>query len=93
MDVPRKYGLVRAIAALLKVLAVIVLILGIVALVGSLQLGNQPGLPNWVSVGGAIAAPLIALLTFFQLYAFGSILSLLVKIEEHTRAMIQTPPK
>ena len=93
MDVPRKYGLVRAIAALLKLLAVIVLILGIVALVGSLQLGKQPGLPNWVSVGGAVAAPLIALLTFFQLYAFGSILSLLVKIEEHTRAMAQTPPK
>jgi len=93
MDVPRKYGLVRAIAALLKVLAIIVLILGIVALVASLQVGKQMALPNWITVGGAVAAPLIALLTFFQLYAFGSILSLLVKIEEHTRAMIQPPPK
>ncbi len=93
MDVPRKYGLVRVIAAFLKVLAVIILILGIVALVGSLQWGKQLALPQWITLGGAVAAPLIALLTFLQLYAFGSILSLLVKIEEHTRAMIQTPPK
>ncbi len=93
MDVPRKYGLVRAIAAFLKVLAVIILILGIVAVVGSLQWGKQFALPQWITLGGAVAAPLIALLTFLQLYAFGSILSLLVKIEEHTRSMLQTPPK
>jgi len=87
MDVPRKYGLVRAIAVILKVLAVIILILGIVGLIGSLQWGNQFALPRWMSLGGAVAAPLVALLTFLQLYAFGSILSLLVKIEENTRAM------
>ena len=39
MNVPRKYGLVRAIAVLLKVVAVIVLILGI--LVGELRLAGE----------------------------------------------------
>jgi protein-S-isoprenylcysteine O-methyltransferase Ste14 len=91
MNVPRKYGLVRAIAVLLKLLAVLVLILGIVGLVASLNFGSQLALPQWISVSGAVALPLIALLTAMQLYAFGSILSLLVKLEENTRAMAQPP--
>ena len=91
MNVPRKYGLVRVIAALFKILGVIILIVGIVALVGSLFFGNQLRLPQWLTLGGAVAAPLVALVTFVQLYAFGSILSLLVKIEENTRAMLQQP--
>jgi hypothetical protein len=40
-----------------------------------------------------VAAPIVALVVFVQLYAFGSILSLLVKIEENTRAMLQLPPE
>jgi protein-S-isoprenylcysteine O-methyltransferase Ste14 len=91
MNVPRKYGLVRAIAIVLKVIAIIVLLIGIAALVASLIFGNQLALPSWMTLGGAVAAPLAALLIFVQLYAFGSILSLLVKIEENTRAMI--PPR
>jgi hypothetical protein len=87
MNVPRKYGLVRVIAALLKVLAVIILILGVVALVGSLLWGRQLALPQWVTLGAAVGLPLAAFLTFVQLYAFGSILSLLVKIEENSRSM------
>ena len=88
MNVPRKYGLVRAIAVILKLIAVIILLLGIVALVASLVWGNQAALPRWITLGGALAAPLAALLIFVQLYAFGSILSLIVKIEENTRAAI-----
>ena len=91
MNVPRKYGLVRAIAILLKVVAVIILIIGILALIASLAYGGRIALPRWMSLGGAVAAPLAALIVFVQLYAFGSILSLLVKIEENTRAMI--PPQ
>lgn len=89
MNAPRKYGLVRVIAALLKIAAVVILILGIIALVASLVYGNQLRLPQWLTMGGAVAAPLVALVTFVQLYAFGSILSLLVRIEENTRAMLQ----
>jgi protein-S-isoprenylcysteine O-methyltransferase Ste14 len=91
MNEPRKYVVVRVIAALLKIVAVIILILGIVALVASLGMGNRIQLPQWLTLGGAVAAPLVALVTFVQLYAFGSILSLLVKIEENTRAMLQPP--
>ena len=91
MNAPRKYGLVRAIAVLLKLIAIIILILGIVALVASLVWGGRIALPRWMSVGGAVALPLGALLLFIQMYAFGSILSLLVKIEENTRAMILPP--
>jgi hypothetical protein len=91
MNVPRKYGLVRAIAFILKLIAVIVLLIGIAALVGLLIGGNQLQLPRWLTLGGSVAAPLAALLIFVQLYAFGSILSLLVRIEENTRAMI--PPR
>ena len=93
MDVPRKYGLVRVIAALLKIVAVIILILGIAALVGSLSLGARYQAPQWLTLGGAVAAPIVALATFVQLYAFGAILSLLVKIEENTRAMLLPPPE
>lgn len=91
MNVPRKYGIVRAIAFVLKLIAVIVLLIGIAGLVASLIFGNQLALPSWLTLGGAVAAPLAALLIFVQLYAFGSILSLLVKIEENTRGMI--PPR
>jgi hypothetical protein len=93
MNVPRKYALVRVIAAVLKIVAVIILILGIAALVGGITMGNQLRLPQWLTLGGAVAAPIIALVTFVQLYAFGAILSLLVKIEENTRAMLQAPPE
>jgi hypothetical protein len=93
MNVPHKYGLVRVIAALLKIVAVLFLIIGVLALIASLGLGNQLQLPLWLTLGGAVAAPIVALATFIQLYAFGAILSLLVKIEENTRAMLQPPPE
>ena len=91
MNVPRKYGFVRVIAAVLKVVAVLFLIIGILAAVASLGLGNQASLPLWLTLGGAVAAPIVAIATFIQLYAFGAILSLLVKIEENTRAMLLPP--
>lgn len=91
MNVPRKYGLVRVIAALLKILAVIILLAGIAMLVASLVYGNRLLLPQWMTLGGAVAGPLVALVMFVQLYAFGSILSLLVKIEENTRGMLLPP--
>jgi hypothetical protein len=91
MNVPHKYGLVRVIASVLKIVAVLILVVGILALVASIGYGPRLQLPQWLTLGGAVAAPLVALVTFVQLYAFGSILSLLVKIEENTRAMLQPP--
>lgn len=91
MSVPHKYGLVRVIAWVLKIAAVIVLIVGVVALIASFGSGPRLQLPQALMVGGGVGALVLALVTFVQLYAFGSILSLLVKIEENTRAMLQPP--
>lgn len=96
MSVPRRYGLLRAVAAVLKVLGVLALLLGLAGMVFSLVNGSAPadagaaaafGIPAWLPVAGAIVFPLVGLIWFVQLYAFGSILSLLIDIEENTRAL------
>jgi low affinity Fe/Cu permease len=91
MNVAHKYGFVRAIAWILKILAVIILIVGILALIVSFGAGPRFQLPQQLMVGSGAGALVLALVTFVQLYAFGSILSLLVKIEENTRAMLGAP--
>jgi hypothetical protein len=93
MDVPRKYGLLRVIATILKVLAWIVLVVGIVvAIFALLSVGRTSGIvAQVVSYVGVIGAPLLCIVWFVQLYAFGSILSLLIDIEESTRAMATQP--
>jgi uncharacterized membrane protein len=88
MDVPHKYGLLRVIATILKVLAWIVLGVGIaVAIVALFSIGSASGLTRALSYAGVIGAPLLCIIWFVQLYAFGSVLSLLIDIEESTRAM------
>ncbi len=88
MNVPRKYGLLRAIGTIMKVLAWIILVVGIVAaIVGLISLGSSTGLTRSLAYAGVIGAPLLSIVWFVQLYAFGSILSLLIDIEESTRAM------
>ncbi len=91
MNVPHKYGLVRVLAWVLKIAGVIILALGILALIASFGSGPRLQLPQALMVGGGVGALVVALVTFVQLYAFGSILSLLVHIEENTRAMLQPP--
>ena len=90
-NVPQQYGLVRVLAVLLKVAAILILVLGVVGLVDSFSWGGRFALPQQLMTGAGIGTLVVALVTFVQLYAFGSILSLLVKIEENTRAMIQPP--
>ena len=88
MNVPRKYGLLRAIGTIMKVLAWIILVVGIVAaIVGLISLGSSTGLTRSLAYAGVIGAPLLSIVWFVQLYAFGSILSLLIDIEESTRTM------
>jgi hypothetical protein len=92
MNVPRKYGLLRAIGTILKVLAWIILVVGIVAAIAGLfSLGRSTGLTRFVALTGVIGAPLLSIIWFIQLYAFGSVLSLLIDIEESTRAMAAEP--
>jgi len=92
MNVPRKYGLLRAIGTILKVLAWIILAVGIIAaVVGLFSLGGASGTLRYVALTGVIGAPLLSTIWFIQLYAFGSVLCLLVDIEESTRAMAAEP--
>ncbi len=92
MKAPRKYGLLRLIALVLKVLAWVVLVLGIVGMFGLFGIGGSLsgdlGFLRSVTTAGAPAVLLIAIVWFVQLFAFGSILSLLIDIEENTRALV-----
>lgn len=92
MKVSRKYGLLRFIATLLKILGVLALALGLLGMVlvlagGSANTLSELGMPAWLTALGALALPLVGLIWFVQLFAFGSILSLLISIEENTRAL------
>ncbi len=92
MNVPRKYHLLRFIAFVLKLIAWLVLLLGIAGTVVAVLAWAGPS-ANWPSgfqalrPAVAIVAPLAAIVWFVQLFAFGSILSLLVDIEENTRTL------
>ena len=97
MNVPRKYPVLRVIAFVLKVLAWVVLAAGIIGMIALLSAGS--GLPSDLQVlrplttAGAVTLPLVAIWWFALLFAFGSILSLLVDIEEKTREIAARPPE
>jgi hypothetical protein len=85
MSSPQKYGIVRAIAFVLKLLAWVALAAGILVALTSF------GLPAIVRPVGLVIGPLVGIVWFVQLYAFGSILSLLMDIEENTHALATQP--
>jgi hypothetical protein len=92
VTVQRRYGFLRAIAFLLKLLAWLALLAGLtIAAVSLLMLaGLGSGILNLdptVRLLGASLAPAVGIAAFVKLYAFGSILSLLIDIEENTRRL------
>jgi hypothetical protein len=87
MNASQKYGLVRAIAFILKLLAWLALLGGVLAAVFSGTAGSAPGALQVLSQLGVIVGPVLGIVWFVQLFAFGSILSLLVDIEENTRQL------
>ena len=92
MNVPRKYGLLRFVAFLLKLLAWLVLLAGIIGTALGLvfltaQSGNQPEIFKALSAVGVVALPIISIIWFVQFFAFGSILTLLIDMEENTRLL------
>ena len=98
MKVSRKYGFLRAVAIILKLLAWLILLAGIaggiLALVGlGASLTQDLNLPGAVTVLGPAAVMLVGVIWFIQLFAFGSILSLLIDIEENTRALASQTPE
>jgi len=94
MSVSRKYGLLRVIAGILKVVAWIVLAAGVAGVIIALtSVGSLPDTVRPVATVGTLAIPVIAIVWFVQLFAFGSVLSLLIDIEENTRSIAARPPE
>lgn len=93
MNAPHKYGVVRAIAFVLKLLAWVALVAGLgsaVVIAVSGGAGANTIVDTFRSLGMVIG-PLVGIVWFVQLFALGSVLSLLVDIEENTRTLVEQP--
>ncbi len=92
MNVPRKYQVLGIIALVLKVLAWLMLLGAVIAVVVALPAflsASSRGAP-WYEVapwGAMLGLPIFGIVWFVQFFAIGSILSLLINIEENTRAL------
>jgi hypothetical protein len=96
MNVPHRYGVVRALAFVLKLFAWVALaggfLVAVVALVTTSNLtGAAASIVQFIRSLGVVMGPLVGIVWFVQLYAFGAILSLLVDIEENTRLLAAQP--
>jgi hypothetical protein len=93
MSVAHKYRVARAIALVLKVLAWIALVIGLASAVGILVSGGagSNSLVDTMRSVGLVIGPLVGVVWFVQFFALGSVLSLLVDIEENTRSLAELP--
>jgi hypothetical protein len=87
MKTSRDFGLLRGIAAFLRALGWIGLVLGIVAAIGLLLTGLPPFL-RWTGVFLAVVG---AVGWFVPMYGFGSVLHLLLDIEKNTEISVPPP--
>jgi hypothetical protein len=99
MTVPKRFGVLRFFGTLLKVLAWIVLVLGIIGAIGAVVAGagliedflNQAGLTALTGRGAAggilagIGILLAGLFYFLLLYVAGEALHMQLAVEENTR--------
>ncbi len=99
----KKYGVLRIIATINKIIAWIVLVLGVLGGCVSLVVGLLPGLTATSSrtapalLMGGLAAGLVtsvgaiffAVLYFLVFYSFGEMIYLLIDLEENTRATVE----
>ena len=95
----KKFGVLRVVAAIYRVLAWIILVIGVLGACGILAISVSPGLIGIQNVdllglgvgglvGGLVAglgAIFFAIIYFLLLYAFGELISLLIALEENTR--------
>ncbi len=95
----KKFGVLRVVATIFKVLAWIVLVVGILGACASIAIGAMPGLlgansRNALPVGAGgllvglatgVGVIFFCILYFLLLYAFGDIFHLLIALEENTR--------
>ncbi len=89
-----KYGLLRTIARVLKIIAWIVLAVGLIAAIVALTSmgGSADTLTRALNGVLAVVGPLMGIIWFLQLFALGSVISLLIDIEENTRLLAAQPP-
>jgi hypothetical protein len=87
MKTSRDFGLLRGIAAFLRVLGWIGLVLGIIAAIALFFVGLPPFL-RWTGVFLAVA---FAIGWFVPMYGFGSVLHLLLDIEKNTEISASEP--
>ncbi len=101
MDIEKRYKLLRFIATVFKIVAWIVLVVGLLASTGALVLSLTGGLfsagdmgpigprfvtPVMLGAPAFVIGVLITLLNFCTWYAAGAIITLFIAIEENTRA-------
>jgi len=92
MNLPRRYQVLRIIAFILKLLAWLMLLGALIAVIVALPAflsASARGAP-WYEVapwGAMLGLPIFGIVWFVQFFALGSILSLLINIEENTRAL------
>jgi len=96
VEAPRRYGLIRVIAFILKLLAWLALLVGVGSAIALLVMpanatGGASSLLGAIRSFGFASSLLLGALWFVQFYAFGAILSLLLDIEENTRALAAVP--
>ncbi len=89
-----KFRVLRIVATLFKILAWIVLVLGLLGSCGALASGLMPAVQGGgrgdmiglaAGIGGAIGALVGTLIAFVVFYAYGDLISLLISLEENTR--------
>jgi hypothetical protein len=92
MSVTKKYGILRVIALILKILAWVALGAGVIGMfVVTGNAGKLPDAMRPLATVGTFGSLLIGIVWFVQLFAFGSVLSLLIDIEESTRELASRP--
>jgi hypothetical protein len=85
MKTSRDFGLLRGIAAFLRVLGWIGLVLGIVAAIGLLFFSGLPPFLRWTGVFLTVVG---AIGWFVPMYGLGSVLHLLLDIEKNTEISV-----
>lgn len=93
MNVRHRYGLLRFIAGAIRVLGWLVLILAIalaIIVLTGVGIGDLSAAARSAGTGVTL---LVGIVWWVQLIAFGSVLSLLIDIEENTRALAAQPPE
>ena len=83
MNTLRNYGLLRNIASFLRIISWVALAVGVIGAIVALTLS----LPGNLKFAAFVVALIVGISWFIQLYAAGSVLFLLMNIEENTREM------